>query len=128
MVIREAPVTWVKLFGNDYARGAETLDKLAILLSNQGKRAEAEIVLHQELALQRKLHGDEDLAVATCLRSVVEVLLAQHKYAEAEELFANILKPALQNQPSGARLLHVRAEFRARRRQWKEAATDFASL
>jgi tetratricopeptide (TPR) repeat protein len=62
--------------------------------------------------------------VAASLRNLLDVLTREHKSAEADSLLGEVLTPAMENQPEGARLLRVRAGLRARAGRWKEAAGD----
>jgi tetratricopeptide (TPR) repeat protein len=57
---------------------------LALVLWNQGKRAEAEILLRQALGTQRKLFDNEHPHVAVSLNNLALVLRDQGKLAEAE--------------------------------------------
>jgi pentatricopeptide repeat protein len=87
--------------------------------------SEAESCFREVLRLRRRL-GDDSLDVARTFNLLVDVLLREGKFDEGEQLFNEILTPALQNRPQGAYLLRERAVFFARRGRWDQAAADAA--
>ena len=105
-----------------------SLQAEARALASQGKLAEAETRYREALAMQRKLLGNEHPDVANSRDDLVELLLRERKFDEAEQLFDDLLTPAAERQPKSAGLLSARGNLRARTGHWKEAAADFSRV
>ena len=73
-------------FGEVHREVELTLKRLASVLERQGKFAEAETVWREELLVQRKLSGEEHVAIANSLEDLGVALLAQNKLSEAAEV------------------------------------------
>ena len=101
-----------------------TLHSLGTTLQDQGKLADAEKVFREALARRRKHGGDDDPQTLSETASLVGVLMAEKKYDDAEQLLDETLVPSFVKLPSSADLLACRADLRARRGQWPEAAAD----
>jgi tetratricopeptide (TPR) repeat protein len=85
-MLREALAMDRKLLGNEHAALQGPLANLAVVLSDQGKLAEAESMSREALAMGRKLLGNEYPNVADSLNNLVLVLIKESKLAEAEPL------------------------------------------
>ena len=71
---REALAIRRQLLGNEHTNVLESLNDLALVLSNQGKLQEAEAMHRETLALRKKLNGAEDLNRAIGLKNPRSVL------------------------------------------------------
>jgi tetratricopeptide (TPR) repeat protein len=98
------------------------------VLSAQGKLAEAETLHREALAIASKRLGNEHPDTAKSLDELVDVLLSERKFDEAEQPFNGLLTPAFQSDPKSAALLRRRGNLRARTGHWKEAAADFSKV
>jgi len=107
---------------NDEHALASVLDKLHSALHGQKKLIEAEIPLRESMVLYRKLNATNE--VVSRRSHLVDSLRREGKYAEAEQFFKDELKEANQDQSQVVSLLRDRADFFARRGQWKIAAAD----
>ena len=76
--------------------------------------------------MRKKLLGSEHPNVAVSLNILVNVLLRERKFDEAEKVFDDFLTPSAESQPKSAGLLRSRGNVRARTGHWKEAAADFS--
>jgi tetratricopeptide (TPR) repeat protein len=103
-----------------------SLGSLARTLEGEGKWEEAELAHREALGLWQKRAGKEDPHALSELEGLVRALMAQKKSGDAARLLDETLTPAFLKQPSSANLLNLRAELRARRGQWQEAAADAA--
>ena len=70
---------------------------LAALYQEEGKYSEAEPLLTKTLEMDRRVLGPKHSTTATCLTSLAELRLAQHRDAEAESL----LRQALNGEEDG---------------------------
>jgi tetratricopeptide (TPR) repeat protein len=106
------------LFGRVNSNVANTLDNLAGVLARRQKLVEAEAA-YRDLLIMRPdtLSPVENLA---------EVLVLQHRYAEADDLFSPLLGPGNKNQAQIGAILSARANFRARTARWREATVDMS--
>jgi len=104
-----------------------SLSSLGVTLEAQGKLPEAEAAHREALALWRKRAGNESPQALSALGDVNRLLVSQRKFADAERLLDETLTPAVLKQSGSAKLLLLRAELRARRNQWQQAATDAAA-
>ncbi len=103
-----------------------SLSSLGVTLEAQGKLPEGEAAHREALALWRKRAGNESPQALSALGDVNRLLVSQRKFADAERLLDETLTPAVIKQSGSAKLLLLRAELRARRNQWPQAATDAA--
>jgi len=85
-------------FGPDHPTTDTLLNNLAELYREQGRYAEAELLLKQAepllkraLAIDEKAMGPDHPSVATGLNNLAELYRAQGRYAEAEPLFKRAL-------------------------------------
>jgi serine/threonine protein kinase/Tfp pilus assembly protein PilF len=125
-VLRAALSIQRKLLGEDSQASLDTLRSLGSTLAGNGKFEEAEQVYREALALLRK-RGEIDSAQALSeSESLTHVLISQKKFGEAEQLLDETLTPAFIRQPSSAEFLALRADLKARRGEWQEAAADEA--
>ena len=83
--IREA------VFGPEHPDVANSLNNLAILLSELGKHAEAELLYRRSLAISEQVHGPEHADVASSLNNLAALLRGLGKHAEAEQLHRRAL-------------------------------------
>ena len=115
---------------------AASLQALANLRSQEGKLTEAEALYREALRIRRILLGNENsdtpgasqTSVNDTRDSLADLLLAQHKDAEAEHLFGEPPTPRSEGQAHSAAFLRARRVFLARHCRWKEAAADTAKL
>jgi len=49
--------------------------------------SEAETLLQETLSLRRRVNGDADFSTIDCVHILTHLLVAQHKVAEARELY-----------------------------------------
>jgi len=88
MMFRRALDLRRKLFVSEHSDVAGSLYALAVALdAQQINYAEAEALLLEAIALQKKLRGNEDLYVAKYRIELADVLEKQHKYAETAALY-----------------------------------------
>jgi eukaryotic-like serine/threonine-protein kinase len=78
-------------YGEVHRQVEVVLAALAEILQRQGKLGEAEAAWREELAMERKLSGDQHLFVAHSLTALGHVLEAQGKHAEAEVAYRETL-------------------------------------
>jgi eukaryotic-like serine/threonine-protein kinase len=124
---RQALAIGRKSFGSEDLKIADCLNPLGlILLEQEGKAAEAESVFREELAITRKLLDNDHPDTVVSIKALLEALLVQRKYLEAEQLLNELVTPVKPGQPESARMLRERANFFARRGQWKKATADIA--
>jgi CHAT domain-containing protein/predicted negative regulator of RcsB-dependent stress response len=74
-----------KLFGDDSAQVASTLNNLAVLYEFTGKFNEADVLFKRSLEINRKIFGEKSNEVARNLFNLSDVYRRQHKFAEAEQ-------------------------------------------
>jgi len=80
-----------RLFGNQHALTAETLNALAWSLKELGEFAEAEALYREALGARRGMLGEEHLDVAETLNGLGQLLYVQKKHADAEPLLRQSL-------------------------------------
>jgi eukaryotic-like serine/threonine-protein kinase len=73
-----------KLFGNEHADVAATLNNLGAVYRRQKKLAESEALTRESLAIRRRLLGSEHLDVADSLRNLSIILVDRGQRGEAE--------------------------------------------
>jgi eukaryotic-like serine/threonine-protein kinase len=115
-----------KLSGGDNPDSLITLRSLGFVLETEGKLSEAEAMHREALALWHKRGENETPLALSEVESLAGVLIAQKKFGEAKDLLDDALTPELVSQSSSGNLLARRAELKARRGQWQEAAADAA--
>ncbi len=101
---------------------------LALLYLDVGEKNKAEHMARQALAAVSGQAGDEDSTLAEPLLVLRDVLLAEHKFAEAEQVVENYCLKLPEPQRSSARFVQLRGDLRARTGQWRKAAADFSKL
>jgi tetratricopeptide (TPR) repeat protein len=106
----------------------DVLNREAAEFQNEGKLAEAEAALRDELALEQKLWETNAARWAGTAQMLANLLVTQQKSDDAEKLFATILTPAVASQKESADLLRARGDFFAKHGRWKEAAADFSKV
>ncbi|MGA2175719.1 MAG: redoxin family protein [Verrucomicrobiota bacterium] len=106
----------------------DVLHRQAEAFRNEGKLAEAEAALREELALEQKLWETNSARWAATVQILADVLAGEKKTDDAEKLFGTILTPEVVSQTSSADLLRARGQFLARRGRWKDAAADFSRV
>ncbi len=89
-----------KVFGDETATVAASLNELAILLRLQGDYAEAEPLAERALDIYQTLHGPEHLYVAIMLNNLGLIHHAAGRYAAAEKLYRRSL--AIREKVQGA--------------------------
>lgn len=122
---REEFELWRERAGNEDPQTCYTRRYLGALLKAQGKWWEAEILFRESLAAARK-RGKEDPEALADLDRLVQVLLPQKKFDEAEQLLGEALTPAFIGQPTSASLLIQRVDLMGRQKRWQEAIVDAA--
>ena len=75
-----------KLYSEDNAGLAATLDELGLALDSQGKPSEAEQVESEGLAIRRRLFNEENTNVATSLNDLAHAEIDSGKIAEAQKI------------------------------------------
>jgi len=93
-------------------------------LDLEGKRDEALRMRREALAVRRKLFGSEQPPPAEWLKSVMETLVQQSQFDEAESVLNRLLPPAAIANPRFADVIQFRAHILACRGKWAEALPD----
>jgi eukaryotic-like serine/threonine-protein kinase len=106
---------------------AWTLENLGNLLYQQGRPSEAEACYREKLQTMMLRYSDPAQWGGT-VNSLVGLLISQRKFAAADQLFSDILTPAVERQTNSADLILWRAQLRARTGRWQEAAMDYSKL
>jgi thiol-disulfide isomerase/thioredoxin len=106
----------------------DVLNRQAAYFRNNGKPAEAEAALREELAVEQKLWETNSARWEGTVRQLVAVLESEKKADEVEKLYAAILTPDFLSQKESANLLRNRGNFFATHGRWKEAAVDFTQV
>jgi tetratricopeptide (TPR) repeat protein len=118
---REVLAIWKQTFGNQHLQVAKALVYLADVLNDERQLGEAEVMAREALAIQKKRSGTtRPTEGASSL--LVEILLSQGKYAQAEEALGD------PGQPPDVRVLRTRGKLRARMGHWADAAADYANV
>ena len=81
-----------KLIGNEHPDLAQSLNRLATILRNEGKLAQSEAIRREALAMQRKLLGGENEEVAQTLSGLGDVLTEENRLSKAESMYRESLK------------------------------------
>lgn len=126
--LREALRLKMKLAGSDYLSLATTYRGLGFTLQQQGKLEQAEAAFRESYTLfqqNARNHGADELTTTLfALDSLVDVLVQQKKFAEAEKLFSGTMTPDDINRPQVAPLLDSRADLFARQGRWQKSIAD----
>jgi tetratricopeptide (TPR) repeat protein len=118
-----------KCMGEDNIDTVNTFFELVNTLTCEGKAAEGELLWRQELANRRRSFGDEDPRTSVWCDKFATWLSSQHRYGDAEALYIEAVgRGNLHAEQSLSVVLAGRADFLARRGQWKEAAADAIKL
>ena len=120
-----------RLYGNTNANVVESLAWLADVLLREGKLEEAEARAREALASSKKLSGDGGGSITAMIDPIdalVNVLLAQHKEMEADQLLGDLLIQTPEGHPLRVCLFRVRSSFFARCRRWKDAIADLSNV
>jgi serine/threonine protein kinase/tetratricopeptide (TPR) repeat protein len=113
-----------KLSRNEsYGVGASFYN-LGLILRAQNRLIEAESSFRDALRIGRKVNPD-DSSVAAYFRTLLDILVRQHKTNEIESVAADILTPSMEAKAQGVPLLLARADARARSERWSDARSDF---
>lgn len=123
-MLRDALRMARSIWGNDHLKVAETLQNLGNVLRDKGDLEEAEQALTESIELGRKLYADNLGKLGTPMDNLVDILLREAKYTQAEALLDSWITPKVLADPNSSGLIRVRAEFYARRGRWKEAIAD----
>jgi serine/threonine protein kinase/tetratricopeptide (TPR) repeat protein len=122
-----------RLNGDEHANVVVSLCWLADLLVREGKLDEAEARAREALAIGRKLFAAggssvDASAIVYPVDALVSALLAQHKEAEVEQLFGDLLKPTSEPRSLPFGLFYQRSCFFARCHRWQEAVADLNTV
>jgi serine/threonine protein kinase len=100
------------------------MEALADELDREGRRDEALHKRFDALKVRAKLFGDEEPPPFESLVSIVETLIRQGRYDEAETFLNTFLTPAAIRNPRFADVIEFRAHILACRGKWAEALPD----
>lgn len=101
---------------------------IALLYLDFGQDQEAEKMARQGVETLRKGARQGRRLSAEPLRVLRDVLLDEHKFVEARELFNGSLPMEVGLQPGSAQFLRIRGDLWARTGEWQAARADFAEL
>ena len=101
---------------------------IALLYLDFGEDQKAEDMAHQSVEILRKRARQGRTPSAEPLRVLRDVLLDEHKFAEARDLFKGPLAKEVGLQSGNAEFLRIRGDFWARTGDWQAAVTDFTAL
>src|SRR6266567_3757660 len=80
-----------RLLGSDHPATATSLNNLAVLYTDQGKYAEAELLCRRALSIyEQRLEGEHPTTV-TCINNLALLYVLQDKNIEAEQLYHRVL-------------------------------------
>ncbi len=116
-----------KLLGDDYPDTITSLGSFGQVLESEGNLADAEAVYREALASWRR-SGDHNPGSLWGWGQLCNVLVAQRKYREAEQLLAEVLTPRFVKEPACSDLLGRRLDLMGRQGRWKEAAVDATTM
>jgi serine/threonine protein kinase/Tfp pilus assembly protein PilF len=100
------------------------IKNLAEAYRRAGKLDEVEKLLRSSLDEVQNLAPGDLSESAPLVFPLVETLLSQNKYEEAEKVLSELLRDPVQMKPENALFLLSRADLYARRARFAEAATD----
>jgi len=110
------------------AKRPKVLEGEAQVLAGQGELAKAEAKYREALRAGREVWTNQPVKWESCLKGLVDVLLRERRFDDAEGLFREVLTPGFVAQPQAVALLRARGAFLARRGRWKDAAADFSRV
>ena len=102
----------------------DTMARLAEVLQNQGRRAEAEAFYREILAMRWKSAAENVTGLTDVVGRLALVLQSQGKDAELERIFSELLAEAKGSNTVSAGLLRCRGVARARHGQFAGASED----
>jgi serine/threonine protein kinase/Flp pilus assembly protein TadD len=112
-------------FGPEHLDTLVAMNNLGFAYLNQRKLDQAKPLLEEAFGLLKTKLGLDNQNTMACLRNLTSALWQQRRYAEVEQLLGEALPQAGEGQAASTAVLRIRGEFRARRGQWEEAASDF---
>jgi serine/threonine protein kinase len=101
---------------------------IALLCLDVGEDQKAEEMARQAVAILRQGVRQGRGLSAEPLRVLRDVLMDEHKFAQARELFQGSLPKELGLRSQSAELLRIRGDFWARTGDWQAAVADFSEL
>ncbi len=101
---------------------------IALLCLDFGEDQKAEDMARQSVAILRKGARQGRGVAVEPLRVLRDVLMDEHKFAEARDLFKGPLAKELGLQSGNAQFLRIRGDFWARTGDWQAAVADFSEL
>ncbi|MDB6040850.1 MAG: serine/threonine protein kinase, partial [Verrucomicrobiales bacterium] len=100
------------------------LETLGRAFREQGKLSDAENMYRQAVSIRRNLPANEARPMTESLSYLIDMLMRQQKFREAEGILNDLLPPDALDGPQSLSALIVRAEFSARRGRWTNAVAD----
>jgi serine/threonine protein kinase len=101
---------------------------IALVCLDFGEDQKAEDMARQSVAILRKGARQGSGVSVEPLRVLRDVLMDEHKFEEAREIFKGPLATELGLQSENTQFLRIRAEFRARTGDWQAAVADYSEL
>ena len=101
---------------------------IALLCLDFGEDQKAEENAHQGVEILRRAARQGRRISAEPLRVLRDVLMDEHKFSEARELFQGSLPKELGLRSGSAEFLRIRGDFWARTGDWQAAVADFSEL
>ena len=98
----------------------DSLQSLGYTLEAAGKLAASEKIRREAFALATSW-GRRSPQTLAAIENIAAILMAENKFAEAEQMLTDEISPALLNDPACANLLGLRCELKGRRARWSEA-------
>jgi serine/threonine protein kinase len=122
--------SWLLLREKKARREADLsrLETLGRAFREQGKLIDAENMYRQAVAIRRDLIENEPRPMTESLSYLIDMLMRQNKFGEAEDILNELLPPAAIGRLQQISPLVVRTEFFARRGRWIEAARDIGHV
>jgi tetratricopeptide (TPR) repeat protein len=105
---------------------ADSFERLALTKSQEGKWGEAETLYRKALVARRKQFPDDPHKWDEDANALANALNQQQKFEGTERFLTELLVAASDADSRTARLRAIRGSARARRGQWREAASDLA--
>ena len=123
---RRSVVIEQKLFGPEHPLIAASLTRLSRVLEREEKPGEAKANLEEALVIWSKRLSNQDPSMGETVSALLDILLAERNFAEADNIYQQILAPAIWSEQPNKSLLFVCGNYLARTGKW-EAATDIFS-
>jgi len=101
---------------------------MALLYLDFDEEQKAEEMALKGIAILRAEAGKARSISAEPLRVLRDILMNEHKYADARALFEGSLPTELGLRPESAELLRIRGDWWARTGDWQAAIADFSKL